>query len=121
MKPANLSDLKANAALMSQRLKVMSHAERLLMLCRMDEGEVSVNELVAMTGLSQSAVSQHLALLRAEDVVMCASTRKRAGIASKTRSWRASSMPCVICAIVMRCSWAGVRPSPPEGLRLRFW
>jgi DNA-binding transcriptional ArsR family regulator len=69
MKPTDLSQLKANAALMSQRLKVMSHAERLLMLCRMDEGEVSVNELVAMTGLSQSAVSQHLALLRAEDVV----------------------------------------------------
>ena len=30
------------------------------MLCRMDEGEVSVNQLVALTGLSQSAVSQHL-------------------------------------------------------------
>jgi ArsR family transcriptional regulator len=54
---------------MAQRLKVMSHPERLLMLCRMDEGEVNVNELVAMTGLSQSGVSQHLAMLRAEDVV----------------------------------------------------
>lgn len=69
MKPTDMTDLKANAARMAQRLKVMSHAERLLMLCRMDEGEVSVNELVALTGLSQSAVSQHLALLRGEDVV----------------------------------------------------
>ena len=69
MKPSDLTELKANAARMAQRLKVMSHAERLLMLCRMDEGEVSVNELVALTGLSQSAVSQHLALLRSEDVV----------------------------------------------------
>ena len=69
MKPTDLTQLKANARLMAARLKVMAHPERLLMLCRMDEGEVSVNELVAMTGLSQSSVSQHLALLRAVDVV----------------------------------------------------
>ncbi|WP_068083570.1 ArsR/SmtB family transcription factor [Novosphingobium rosa] len=69
MKPTDLTELKANAAFMSQRLKAMSNAERLLMMCRMDEGEVSVNELVALTGLKQSAVSQHLGILRAEDVV----------------------------------------------------
>lgn len=69
MKPTNLSELKANATIMSGRLKLMSHPERLLMLCRMDEGEVSVTELVALTGLSQSAVSQHLAMLRDEGVV----------------------------------------------------
>lgn len=69
MKPLNMTELKANATHMAQRLKVMSHPERLLMLCRMDESEVSVNEMVALTGLSQSGVSQHLALLRAEDVV----------------------------------------------------
>jgi ArsR family transcriptional regulator, virulence genes transcriptional regulator len=54
---------------MAGRLKLLSHPERLLMLCRMDEGEVSVNELVALTGLSQSSVSQHLAMLREEGVV----------------------------------------------------
>ena len=69
MKPANLSELKANAAQMSGRLKIMSHPERLLMLCRLDEGEASVTELVRLTGLSQSAVSQHLALLRNDGVV----------------------------------------------------
>ena len=69
MNPTDLTQLKANSALMAQRLKVMSHPERLLMLCRMDEGEVSVNELVALTGLAQSGVSQHLAMLRGEGVV----------------------------------------------------
>ena len=69
MKPTDLSELKANASHMAGRLKVMSHPERLLMLCRMDEGEVSVNELVALTGLSQSGVSQHLAKLRDAGVV----------------------------------------------------
>ena len=69
MKPTDLTELKANAAAMAARLKFMSHPERLLMLCRMDEGEASVNELVMLTGLSQSAVSQHLAMLRDEGVV----------------------------------------------------
>lgn len=69
MKPSDLSELKANANAMAARLKIMSHPERLLMLCRMDEGEISVGELVALTGLSQSAVSQHLAMLRDEGVV----------------------------------------------------
>lgn len=69
MKPTDLSQLKANASVMAARLKLMGHPERLLMLCRMDEGEVSVTELVDLTGLSQSSVSQHLALLREEGVV----------------------------------------------------
>lgn len=69
MKPTDRSELKANAAVMAGRLKLMSHPERLLMLCRLDEGEASVSELVELAGLSQSSVSQHLAKLREEGVV----------------------------------------------------
>ncbi len=69
MKPVDLSELKAKADAMAGRLKLMSHPERLLMLCRMDEGEVSVGELVELSGLSQSSVSQHLAQLRAQGAV----------------------------------------------------
>lgn len=69
MKPTDLTQFRANAAFMSQRLKAMSNTERLLMMCRMDQGEVSVNELVTLTGLKQSAVSQHLGILRNEGVV----------------------------------------------------
>lgn len=66
---AALSELTEHAKSMAGRLKLMGHPERLLMLCRMDEGEVSVTELVALTGLSQSAVSQHLSMLRGEGIV----------------------------------------------------
>lgn len=69
MKPTDLSELKANSIAMAGRLKLMSHPERLLMLCRLDEGEASVSELVTLAGLSQSSVSQHLAMLRDEGVV----------------------------------------------------
>lgn len=69
MKPANLADLRRSAGQMAARLRILSHPERLIMLCRMDEGEVAVGELVRLTGLSQSAVSQHLAMLRDEGLV----------------------------------------------------
>lgn len=69
MKPTDRSELKADAVAMAGRLKIMSHPERLLMLCRMDESEVSVTELIALTGLGQSSVSQHLAMLRQAGVV----------------------------------------------------
>ncbi len=69
MTPADLSELKNNASAIAARMKLMSHPERLMMLCRMDQGEVAVKELVNLSGLSQSSVSQHLAVLRDEDVV----------------------------------------------------
>lgn len=69
MKPADLTELKNNATHMASRLKIMSHPDRLLILCRLDEGEASVTELVDLCGQSQSAVSQHLAMLRQEDIV----------------------------------------------------
>jgi DNA-binding transcriptional ArsR family regulator len=56
--------LRANAGSMAEKLKLLSHPERLLMLCRMSDGEVTVTELVELTDLSQSAVSQHLAKFR---------------------------------------------------------
>src|SRR3546814_17033345 len=69
MEAADLTERKAKAKGMGARVKMMGHPWRLLMVCRMDEGEGSVSELVELTGLSQSAVSQHLAMLREEDVV----------------------------------------------------
>jgi len=45
-------------------LKVVANEQRLLLLCRLREGEASVGELVDLCGLSQSSVSQHLARMR---------------------------------------------------------
>lgn len=55
-------------------LRSFAHEGRLLVLCYLAEaGELSVGELVDQIGLSQSALSQHLAKLRAEGLV---ATRK---------------------------------------------
>ena len=58
-----------NAAKAGAMLKELAHAGRLMILCSLAEGEKTVNELVEIIDLSQSAVSQHLARLRAAGLV----------------------------------------------------
>ncbi|USG60353.1 metalloregulator ArsR/SmtB family transcription factor [Sneathiella marina] len=53
----------------SRFLKAMSNKHRLLILCNLVDKERSVGELEKIVGLSQSALSQHLARLRKEEVV----------------------------------------------------
>lgn len=57
-------------------LKAMANEARLLVLCHLAEsGELSVGDLVDRVGISQSALSQHLAKLREQGLV---ATRKEA-------------------------------------------
>lgn len=62
---APLERLKQNAAEAAEMLKVLAHEGRLVALCHLARGERSVGELEELTGLSQSAISQHLARMRA--------------------------------------------------------
>jgi ArsR family transcriptional regulator len=50
-------------------LKAMSNPHRLIILCRLGASEASVGELQVDSGLSQSALSQHLAVLRQKGLV----------------------------------------------------
>lgn len=50
-------------------LRALSHGGRLKVLCELVGGERSAGELVKAAGLSQSALSQHLAKLREEGIV----------------------------------------------------
>lgn len=53
----------------SRLLTAMANRKRLLILCHLAEGELTVAELEGRVGLSQSAVSQHLSKLRAWNLV----------------------------------------------------
>lgn len=64
--PAELARHAEQAAAL---LKALAHPARLLVLCRLIEGETSVGELQPVVGLSMSALSQHLALLREMELV----------------------------------------------------
>lgn len=63
-------ELKVHARRASALLKAMSNPARLMVLCQLAEGEKSVGELEAAVDLSQSGLSQHLALLRREGIVV---------------------------------------------------
>lgn len=64
-----VADLQKNAQRATSLLKSMGNEWRLLILCHLAEGEKSVGELESQIGLSQSALSQHLAILRREQLV----------------------------------------------------
>ncbi|MBS0332804.1 MAG: helix-turn-helix transcriptional regulator [Proteobacteria bacterium] len=63
---APLAECVSQAARM---LKLLASEQRLLLLCRLVEGEASVGDLAAHAELAQSAASQHLAKMRAEGLV----------------------------------------------------
>ncbi len=64
-----LTRLETSAAEAARLLRAMSNERRLLILCQLSGRERSVGELQPLVGLSQSALSQHLAILREEGMV----------------------------------------------------
>jgi DNA-binding transcriptional ArsR family regulator len=73
--PRPITDMAVHAEAAAALLKALAHPARLLVLCRLVEGEASVSELQPLTGLSMSALSQHLAVLREMSLVV---TRREA-------------------------------------------
>ena len=64
-----LEQMQSNAARASSILKSMANQSRLMILCQLAEREMSVGELLESIPLSQSALSQHLGMLRREKLV----------------------------------------------------
>ncbi len=68
--PASIEALAAKAGEAARLLGNLSNERRLLILCHLSaQTEMTVGALVAEVGLSQSALSQHLARLRADGLV----------------------------------------------------
>lgn len=65
-KISQLDVMKINAKKAETLLKLLANAKRLLILCHLLKNEHTVSELETLVGLSQSALSQHLAKLREE-------------------------------------------------------
>lgn len=65
----NMGELQARALRAAGLLKAMSNPVRLMVLCQLAESEKSVGELEKVAAVSQSALSQHLALLRERGLV----------------------------------------------------
>ncbi len=65
----NVDDMVPAAGEASELLKALANRHRLLILCQLVETERTVGELADFLGIRQTAVSQHLALLRKDALV----------------------------------------------------
>jgi len=95
-----IAELQKKAGRATSLLKAMANPSRLLILCQLAEGEKSVGELERLVGLSQSGLSQHLALLRRKGIV---ATRREAqsiyySLASKEAEAIMAALYAVFCA-----------------------
>lgn len=69
-KTAEIDALTRQAAVVAHVLRAIGNERRLVILCKLAEwGEANVGTLAAAVGLSQSALSQHLAKMRQEGIV----------------------------------------------------
>lgn len=64
-----LEEMRSHAGDAARLLKALANDNRLMILCVLAEGEASVGQLNKRIALSQSALSQHLALLRRDGLV----------------------------------------------------
>ena len=71
----DIGQFEASAGEAARLLRALGNERRLMILCQLADGERSVGDLYPHVGLSQSALSQHLAVLRQEGVV---ATRREA-------------------------------------------
>lgn len=65
----NASELREHAEAASSLLKTIGNPVRLMILCALVQGELTVGELNERIDMSQSSLSQHLAVLRREGLV----------------------------------------------------
>lgn len=97
----DLAQLEEKASEVSGLLRVMSNQWRLMILCNLAQSEHSVQQLQKLVGLGQSALSQHLAILRYEGLV---STRREAqsiyySIASSEAERLLGTLYDIYCAV----------------------
>lgn len=101
-------DLERNAGHVAALLKAIANPARLVVVCQLAEGERSVRELERVVGLSQSAISQHLAVLRRSGVVE--SRRHGQAVLYSLANPDVATLMDTLC--VLFCRKDGVRTGP---------
>lgn len=98
-------DMARHAGQAAGLLKALAHPARLLVLCQLLGGEASVGQLQPLTGLSPSALSQHLAVLRGLGLVH---TRRDA----QTIHYSLADGPAAGVLEVLYAAYCGSEPPP---------
>lgn len=101
----DFSGMEAHAEDAARLLRSLGNAHRLMVLCALCGGEKSVGELNALVPLSQSALSQHLAVLREESLV---STRRE----GQTVFYSVPDSPALNILEVLHGAFCPTQPAP---------
>jgi DNA-binding transcriptional ArsR family regulator len=112
-----LAQLQDNAQRAARLLKAMANPARLVVLCQLADGERSVGELERAVGMSQSGISQHLALLRRAGLVTHRRVRQTVlySLASTEAVAIMATLYSLFCAPTVPARANGRRkPRPPQ-------
>lgn len=101
----DMEQMQAHAEQAAALLKSLAHPARLRVLCRLVDGEASAGELQAQSGLSMSALSQHLAVLRGAGLV---STRREA----QSIFYALADSPALGVMQALHAAYCGKPPAP---------
>jgi ArsR family transcriptional regulator, virulence genes transcriptional regulator len=110
-----MTGLQEKAVKVGGFLKALSNPARLLVLCQIADGEKSVGELERSVDLSQSSLSQHLAVLRREQIV---ATRRMGSTIFYSIASR-EAMAVMLALYDIFCSQIAKKPSPKAQPRRR--
>lgn len=64
-----MNELETRAIEVAEILKMLAHPKRLLILCKLSEGEQKVSDLEHLCKISQSQLSQFLAKMRSDRIL----------------------------------------------------
>lgn len=112
----NADQMQAAATEASELLKALAHPHRLMIICQLIDRERAVGELADLLRLRDSTVSQHLALLRKDELVR----PRRDGqtiwysIASAPVRELLATLYRVYCGPQLRCEASSARATEPR-------
>ena len=111
----DITRFEASATEAARLLRTLGNERRLMILCQLSDRERSVGQVLPLVGLSQSALSQHLAVLREEGIV---ATRREAQtiwyrIADPAALKVVATLAEIFCPVEMRPSHDS-HTDPPE-------
>jgi len=105
----SMEQMEENAGRACALLKSMANEYRLMILCQLSVEEMTVGELLEKIPLSQSALSQHLSMLRRENIVKTRreSQFRRYSLASEEARVMIGALYELYCATDNECEMMG--------------
>ena len=107
--------MRRHASEATALLKTMGNEDRLLILCTLSQGEMTVGELEERTQIHQPTLSQQLTVLRAQGMVCC----RREGRFAYYSVCSPAALATIETLYQLFCARSGSCPAPSAGAKRR--